>query len=51
MEGSDNIMSILKSITPIRYKYSKENKLLDKTFKSMSLQNLMRTLDSHLKPN
>ena len=50
MEGSDNIMSILKSITPIRYKYSKENKLLDKTFKSMSLQNLMRTLDSHLKP-
>ena len=39
MEVRDNIMTILKSITPIRYKFSKEYKQLDKAFKSMSLQN------------
>ena len=45
MEGPDNIMSILKSITPIKFKFSKKNKQLDKTFKSMSLQNLIRNLE------
>ena len=49
MEGVDNIMQILKSITPIRYKFSKKNKELDKTFKSMSLQNLIKTIDYHPK--
>ena len=50
MEGPDNIMSILRSIAPIKYKYSKENRALDKTFKSMSLESLMRNVDSHIKP-
>ena len=49
MEGPDNIMSILKSITPIKFKFSKKNKQLDKTFKSMSLQNLIRNLEYHPK--
>ena len=49
MEVRDNIMTILKSITPIRYKFSKEYKQLDKAFKSMSLQNLMKSLDYHPK--
>ena len=50
MEGSgDNIKSILRSLTPIRYKFSKENKLLDKTFKTMSLRNLVKNLDYHPK--
>ena len=47
--GGDNIMSILRSITPIKYKFSKENKLLDKTFKTMSLRNLIKNLDYHPK--
>ena len=49
MEGNDNIMSILKSINPISFKFSKKNKELDKTFKSMSLQNLLKHLDYHPK--
>lgn len=49
MEGKDNIMSILKSITPIKYKFSKKNREFDKTFKTMSLQNLMKSLDYHPK--
>ena len=48
-EGSDNIISILKSIAPIKYKYSRKNREFDKTFKNMSLENLLRTLDYHPK--
>ena len=48
-EGPDNIISILKSIAPIKYKYSRKNREFDKTFKNMSLENLLRTLDYHPK--
>ena len=41
----DNIIPILKSIVPIKYKYSQKNKKLDKTFKYMSLDNLLKKLD------
>ena len=49
MEDSDNIMQILKSIKPIQYTYSKRQKALDKSFRSRSLQNLMKHLDYHHK--
>lgn len=49
MEDRDNVMLILKSIAPIKYTYSKKNKLLNKSFKSMSLQNLMKNLKTHHK--
>ena len=45
MEGSDNIMNILKSLTPIKYTYSKSKKAIDESFKHMSLQNLVKHLD------
>ena len=32
MEGKDNIMSILKSITPIKYKFSKKNRKFNEEF-------------------
>jgi len=43
--GRDNIISILKSIQPIKYKYSQKNRDLDKTFKTRSLENLLKGLD------
>ena len=49
MEHKDRIMSILKSLTPIGYKFSRKNRELDETFKTMSLQNLMRVIDHHPK--
>ena len=48
-EGPDNIITILKSISPITYKFSKKNKEFDKTFKNKSLENLLNTLDYHPK--
>ena len=48
-EGPDNIISILKSIAPIKYKFSRKNKEFDKTFKNKSLENLLKTLDYHPK--
>ena len=45
MEGSDNIMNILKSLTPIKYTYSKSKKAIDESFKHMSLRNLVKHLD------
>ena len=49
MDGVDNIVQILKSISPIGYKFSKKNKQFDKTFKNMSLENLIKTLNYHPK--
>ena len=43
--GPDNIISILKSIQPIKYKYSQKNRDLDKSFKTRSLENLLKGLD------
>ena len=48
-EGPDNIITILKSIAPIKHKFSRKNKEFDKTFKNMSLEYLLRTLDYHPK--
>ena len=49
MEVRDNIMTILKSITPIRYKFSKENRQFDNAFKTRSLQSLIKSIDYHPK--
>ena len=49
MEGSDNIMNLLKSLKPIKYTYSKSKKAIDESFKHMSLQNLIKHLDYHHK--
>ena len=46
MKGSDNFKLLMKSLTPIKNTYSKINKELDKTFKSMSLENLIQNLNS-----
>ena len=43
--GPDNIISILKSIQPIKYKYSQKNREFDKSFKTRSLENLLKGLD------
>jgi hypothetical protein len=43
--GPDNIISILKSIQPIKYKYSQKNRDFDKSFKTRSLENLLKGLD------
>ena len=48
-KGSDNIMLILKSITPRKTIYSKRNKELDKTFKHVSLENLLKNLNRRFK--
>ena len=49
MDGSDNLMLILKSLTPIKSHYSKMNKELDIEFKNMSLKNLIKNLNCHYK--
>ena len=49
MEDSDNIMNILKSITPIKYTYSKRKKAIDNSFKHMSLQRLIKNMNYHPK--
>ena len=41
----DHIDQILKSITPTQFKYSKKSKELDKVFKYVSLDNLVKSLD------
>ena len=46
MKGSDNFKLLMKSLTPIKNTYSKINKELDKTFKNMSLENLIQNLNS-----
>ena len=48
-EAQDNIISILKSITPIKHKFSRKNKEFDKTFKSKSLEILLKNIDYHPK--
>ena len=45
MEGSDNIMSIFNSITPIKYSYSKSNRELNRIFKNVSLENIKKNLN------
>ena len=49
MKGKDKIMSILKSLTPIKYKFSRNNKELDKIFKTRSLHHLMKVINHHPK--
>jgi hypothetical protein len=48
-ETQDNIISILKSIAPIKHKFSRKNKEFDKTFKNKSLETLLKNLDYHPK--
>ena len=48
-EAQDNIITILKSIAPIKHKFSRKNKEFDKTFKNKSLETLLRNLDYHPK--
>ena len=53
MEDRDNVMLILKSIAPIKYTYSKKNKLLNKskhpTLKFLGLkENYPSTLSNQL---
>jgi hypothetical protein len=42
----DNIISIVKSIHPINYLYSKQNKDYDKFFRSSSLKGLIKQINS-----
>ena len=49
MEDSDNIMNILKSITPIKEIYSKRKKAMDNSFKHMSLQRIIKNMNYHPK--
>ena len=49
MEGSDNMMLILNSITPIKYTYSKQNRELNKIFKKISLESLKKNLNCRVK--
>ena len=47
----DNIITIVKSLRPINYLYSKQNKDYDKFFRSSSLKGLIKSLNSHPKYN
>ena len=47
----DNIISIVKSLHPINYLYSKQNKDYDKYFRSSSLKGLIKQINSHPKFN
>ena len=49
MKGSDNIMLMLNSLTPIKCAYSKRNKEIDRTFKNVSLENIFKNLNRHIK--
>ena len=49
MEGSDSMMLILNSITPIKYAYSQRNRELNKIFKKMSLESLKKNLACRVK--
>ena len=49
MEGSDNIMLMLNSLTPIKCTYSKRNRKLNRTFKIVSLENIFKNLKCHHK--
>ena len=41
----DNITNILKSMSPIKLKFSRQNRELDRRFKNMCLEKLISTLD------
>ena len=45
MEGSDKIMSIFNSITPIKYAFSKSNRAFNMEFKNKSLEKLQKNLN------
>ena len=45
MDGSDDIMLLLKSISPIKNNYSKSNREFDKIFKNVSLGGLIKNLN------
>ena len=47
----DNIISIVKSLRPINYLYSKQNKDYDKFFRSSSLKGLIRQINARPKYN
>ena len=47
----DNIITIVKSLRPINYLYSKQNKDYDKFFRSSSLKGLIKSLNSQPKYN
>lgn len=46
--GTDNITNIIKSMVPIKYKYSSKFRQMDTVFKSSCLESLLKSLD--LKP-
>ena len=48
-ESQDNIIEILKSIPKIKHTFSRKNKEFNKTFKTQSLDNLLRTIGYHPK--
>ena len=48
-KSQDNIIAILKSIPRIMHTFSRKNKEFNKTFRTQSLDNLLRTLDYHPK--
>ena len=47
----DNIISIVKSLRPINYLYSKQNKDYDKFFRGSSLKGLIKSINSQPKYN
>ena len=50
-KDKDNIISIVKSLRPINYLYSKQNKDYDKFFSSSSLKGLIKQINSKPKYN
>ena len=50
-KDKDNIISIVKSLRPINYLYSKQNKDYDKFFRSSSLKGLIKQINSKPKYN
>lgn len=50
-KDKDNILSIVKTLRPINYLYSKQNKDFDRHFRSSSLKGLIKKINSHPKFN
>ena len=50
-QDKDNILSIVKSLHPIKYLYSKQNKDLDKYFRGSSLKDLIKQINRQRKFN
>ena len=50
-KDKDNIISIVKSLRPINYLYSKQNKDYDKFFRSSSLKGLIKQINSRPRYN